>query len=82
MAGKLSAAQLAVINRKAKPKEVDPADEAGETNIVPFLDIITNILMFILRRSPRYSPRRSRYRPRARAAVRVRRRTRPISISP
>ena len=27
MAGKLTAAQLAVINRKAKPKEVDPADE-------------------------------------------------------
>ncbi len=48
MAGKLSAAQLAVIKRKAKPKEMDPADEAGELNIVPFLDIITNILMFIL----------------------------------
>jgi biopolymer transport protein ExbD len=48
MAGKLSAAQMAVINRKAKPKELDPADEAGELNIVPFLDIITNILMFIL----------------------------------
>jgi biopolymer transport protein ExbD len=48
MAGKLSAAQHAVIRRKAKPKELDPADEAGELNIVPFLDIITNILMFIL----------------------------------
>ncbi len=48
MAGKLSAAQHAVINRKAKPKEMDPTDEAGELNIVPFLDIITNILMFIL----------------------------------
>jgi hypothetical protein len=48
MAGKLTAAQLAVIKRKSKPKEMDPADEAGELNIVPFLDIITNILMFIL----------------------------------
>ena len=48
MAGKLTAAQLAVIKRKAKPKEMDPADEAGELNIVPFLDIIVNILMFIL----------------------------------
>jgi len=46
--GKLSVAQLASIRRKAKPKELDPADEAGELNIVPFLDIITNILMFIL----------------------------------
>jgi biopolymer transport protein TolR len=48
MAGKLSAAQMAVINRKAKPKEVDPADEGGELNIVPFLDIVTNVLMFLL----------------------------------
>ena len=48
MSGKLSAAQHATINRKAKPKEMDPTDEAGELNIIPFLDIITNILMFIL----------------------------------
>jgi len=48
MAGKLSAAQLAVIHRKAKPKEIDPADEGGELNIIPFLDIITNVMMFIL----------------------------------
>jgi biopolymer transport protein TolR len=48
MPGKLSAAQLAVINRKSKPREVDPADEAGELNIIPFLDIIVNVLMFLL----------------------------------
>lgn len=48
MSGKLTPAQHAVVKRKAKPKELDPADEAGELNIVPFLDIITNILMFIL----------------------------------
>lgn len=48
MAGKLTAAQLAVINRKAKPKEVDPGEEGGELNIIPFLDIITNVLMFLL----------------------------------
>ena len=46
--GKLSAAQHVVIKRKGKPKELDPTDEAGELNIIPFLDIITNILMFIL----------------------------------
>jgi biopolymer transport protein TolR len=45
---KFSAAQLAWINRKSKPKAFDPADGGGELNIVPFLDIIMNILMFIL----------------------------------
>ncbi len=50
MAGeeKLSAAQRSKIRRIAAPKELDPADEAGELNIVPFLDIITNVLMFVL----------------------------------
>ena len=48
MSGKLTAAQHAIVKRKAKPKHVDPADEAGELNIIPFLDIVTNILMFIL----------------------------------
>ncbi|MDP3276411.1 MAG: biopolymer transporter ExbD [Deltaproteobacteria bacterium] len=43
-----TAAQHAYINRKSKPREHDPADAGGEINIVPFLDIVTNILMFIL----------------------------------
>ena len=45
---KLSAAQRSKIRRLAAPKHIDPADEAGELNIVPFLDIITNVLMFVL----------------------------------
>jgi biopolymer transport protein TolR len=49
MSGKsFTAAQLSWINRKSKPKPHDPADGGGELNIVPFLDIIMNILMFIL----------------------------------
>jgi biopolymer transport protein TolR len=40
-------AQLAWINRKSKPKAHDPAD-GGELNIIPFLDIIMNILIFVL----------------------------------
>jgi biopolymer transport protein ExbD len=40
-------AQLAWINRKSKPKPHDPAD-GGELNIIPFLDIIMNILIFVL----------------------------------
>jgi biopolymer transport protein TolR len=47
-AGKtFTAAQLAWINRKSKPKPHDPAD-GGELNIIPFLDIIMNILIFVL----------------------------------
>src|SRR5690349_1700817 len=45
---KLSAAQRSKIRRLSAPKHVDAADEAGELNIVPFLDIITNVLMFVL----------------------------------
>jgi biopolymer transport protein TolR len=45
---KLSAAQRSRIRRRSMPQEVDPAEEGGELNIVPFLDIITNVLMFVL----------------------------------
>ena len=44
----LSAAQRGKIRRMSAPKAVDPAEQAGELNIVPFLDIITNVLMFVL----------------------------------
>lgn len=40
--------QLAWIHRKSKPKPHDPADGGGELNIIPFLDIVMNILMFVL----------------------------------
>jgi biopolymer transport protein TolR len=45
---KLSAQQRSKIRRLSEPKELAPDDEGGELNIVPFLDIITNVLMFVL----------------------------------
>jgi biopolymer transport protein ExbD len=44
----LSASQRAKIRRLAAPKELAPDEEGGELNIVPFLDIIMNVLMFVL----------------------------------
>jgi biopolymer transport protein TolR len=45
---KLSAAQRAKIRRLSAPKELAPDEEGGELNIVPFLDIIMNVLIFVL----------------------------------
>jgi biopolymer transport protein TolR len=45
---KLSAQQRSKIRRLSEPKELAPDEEGGELNIVPFLDIITNVLMFVL----------------------------------
>jgi biopolymer transport protein ExbD len=45
---KLSAAQRSRIRRLSAPRELAPDEEGGELNIVPFLDIITNVLMFVL----------------------------------
>jgi len=43
----LSAAQRNKIRRLSAPSE-ESADESKEINVVPFLDIITNVLMFVL----------------------------------
>ena len=45
---KLSAAQRSRVRRLSAPKDLAPDEEGGELNIVPFLDIITNVLMFVL----------------------------------
>jgi len=45
---KLSTAQVARIRRLSQPRELAPDEEGGELNIVPFLDIIVNILIFVL----------------------------------
>jgi biopolymer transport protein TolR len=45
---KLSAQQRSKIRRLSSPRELAPDEEGGELNIVPFLDIITNVLMFVL----------------------------------
>jgi len=47
-AEKLSAAQRSNVRRLSQPKEAEEGEEAGELNIVPFLDIIMNVLMFVL----------------------------------
>src|SRR4051795_4661645 len=44
----LSASQRSRIRRLSQPREAEPGDEAGELNVVPYLDIIMNILMFVL----------------------------------
>src|ERR1700685_724251 len=45
---KLSAAQRSRVRRLSMGKELAPDEEGGELNIVPFLDIIMNVLMFVL----------------------------------
>lgn len=45
---RFTASQHAYINKRARHKEVGPAEGGGELNIIPFLDIIMNVLMFLL----------------------------------
>lgn len=45
---KFSAAQHAFITKRSRWKEVGPDEGGGELNIIPFLDIIMNVLMFLL----------------------------------
>ena len=45
---KLSPGQIGKIRRLSQPRELSPDEEGGELNIVPFLDIIVNILIFVL----------------------------------
>lgn len=45
---KLSAQQRSKIRRLSAPREHSPDEAGGELNIVPFLDIVTNVLMFVL----------------------------------
>jgi biopolymer transport protein ExbD len=44
----LTAQQRAYIRRRTKVHELDPSEIAGELNIVPFLDIVVNLIMFLL----------------------------------
>ena len=45
---KLSAAQRAQIRRQTRPHATDPFEDVGELNIVPFLDITVNMIVFML----------------------------------
>src|SRR4051812_17617552 len=44
----LSASQRSRIRRLSRQEEPAPGEDASELNIVPYLDIITNIMMFVL----------------------------------
>ena len=44
----LSPAQRSAIRRLSRYVEPGPGEEAGELNIIPFLDVIMNILVFIM----------------------------------
>jgi biopolymer transport protein ExbD len=44
----LSAAQRARIRRAVMGAAPEPGQQDGELNVVPFLDIITNVMMFVL----------------------------------
>lgn len=45
---KLSARQASYVRKKTTHDEPDPSEVAGELNIVPFLDIVTNLILFLL----------------------------------
>jgi biopolymer transport protein ExbD len=45
---KLTPQQRAYVRRRTKVHEPDPSEIAGELNIVPFLDIVVNLIMFLL----------------------------------
>lgn len=48
MASEITAKQRSFIRKKTKHHDLDPSEMAGELNIVPFLDIVMNIIMFLL----------------------------------
>jgi len=48
MGVKLSPRQRSYIRKRSHAGEYDPSEVVGELNIVPFLDIVTNIIMFLL----------------------------------
>jgi len=45
---KLTPAQRQYIRKKTKVHDLDPSEMAGELNIIPFLDIVVNLIMFLL----------------------------------
>lgn len=44
----LTPTQRAYIRRRTKVHDLDPSELAGELNIIPFLDIVVNLIMFLL----------------------------------
>jgi biopolymer transport protein ExbD len=48
MSAKLTPRQRAYVRKRTTPHEPDPSEVMGELNIVPFLDIVVNIIIFLL----------------------------------
>ncbi|HEY8432854.1 MAG TPA: biopolymer transporter ExbD [Sandaracinaceae bacterium] len=48
MSAKLSPQQRAYVRKRTANPEPDPSEVMGELNIVPFLDIVVNIIIFLL----------------------------------
>ncbi len=40
--------QRSYIRKRSRHQEIDPSESVGELNIVPFLDIVMNLIMFLL----------------------------------
>src|SRR6478735_7554569 len=45
---KFTPKQRSYIRKRSKVVELDPSEVAGELNIIPFLDIVVNLIMFLL----------------------------------
>lgn len=45
---KLTPTQRSYVRKKTKVVELDPSEMAGELNIIPFLDIVVNLIIFLL----------------------------------
>ena len=45
---KITPQQRAYIRRRSKVHDPDPSEIAGELNIIPFLDVVVNLIMFLL----------------------------------
>src|SRR4029077_18785530 len=45
---KFTPRQRAYIRKRTKDVQTDPSEAVGELNIVPFLDIVVNLIMFLL----------------------------------
>jgi biopolymer transport protein TolR len=48
MASRFSARQRIYIRKRTKARDLDPSEMVGELNIIPFLDIVVNLIMFLL----------------------------------
>jgi biopolymer transport protein TolR len=44
----LTSIQRKYIRKRTKPVDLDPSETSSELNIIPFLDIVVNLIMFLL----------------------------------